>query len=110
MDTGRENRKHRRRVLQVQAWIDTGAGTSPLACRVDDISQAGARLTVTEAEAAALPEAFILLLSEKGFPRRSCRAIWREACHVGVNFVAASAKAQIPSAMREAPAAVPLDC
>ena len=63
---------------------DDGANLWP--ARIFDISEKGAKLTVSTA--GSLPEEFTLLLSPDGFIQRRCRVAWQSADQVGVEFTA----------------------
>jgi PilZ domain-containing protein len=82
--THAELRKTPRRQFHYNAQILTDTETSPVACTISDISQAGARLTLERDE--KLPDTFALLLTANGGARRQCRVIWREGVTVGVQF------------------------
>ena len=53
-------------------------------CRVLDISQSGAKLALEDV--GELPKNFILMLSERGGPKRRCRLVWRTDDQMGVQF------------------------
>lgn len=56
----------------------------PIECQLADVSATGARLIAEDA--AALPERFVLQLSDK--LQRWCRVRWRSATEAGVEFIA----------------------
>jgi PilZ domain len=81
-----ELRKHRRQKLHYNAYVDLCDGMPVPACRLVDVSEHGAQLTL--ASAADLPDQFVLLLAESGKVRRQCRVAWRSEKQLGVQFVA----------------------
>lgn len=93
--------------MHVPVWVNLEDGAL-IACRIGDIGQHGARLDLPGDQAKAVPDAFMLWFSEKGFPRRFCKVVWRDELQLGVAFVrgeAAGAKKQ-----KADPDATPLDC
>jgi hypothetical protein len=79
-----DNRRSRRQPIRYSAWIALADGRLE-GCALADASDTGARLEVENA--AALPERFELLLSNRDFaPRRFCHVVWRKENYVGVNF------------------------
>jgi len=56
-------------------------------CHFEDISAEGARLHVEDAQ--AIPDNFMLILSERTKLIRFCTVIWRDEKQVGVTFRAA---------------------
>lgn len=79
-----EKRKHPRRALRYAAWIGTGEGMPLRGCIVSDISDDGAKLDVESAQ--DLPDEFQLLFSGHSGIYRQCRAVWRTADQIGVQF------------------------
>jgi hypothetical protein len=53
-------------------------------CRVLDISQSGAKLALEDLS--GLPDDFLLMLSERGGPKRRCRLVWTTDDQIGVEF------------------------
>ena len=53
-------------------------------CRVPDVSESGAKLALEEP--GELPKDFVLMLSERGGPRRRCHVVWETADELGVEF------------------------
>jgi hypothetical protein len=62
--------------------------SSSVECLVRNISQSGARLSVSPA--VGLPQTFSLLIPQKGLSREA-RLIWRSETEVGVAFVVPAA-------------------
>ncbi len=62
--------------------VDDNGTTQP--CSISDISESGARLVMKEV--VELPDQFILLLTPKGEPRRTCSLVWREEKFWGCAF------------------------
>jgi hypothetical protein len=84
---GAENRRSRRRALHFPAWVSLET-KELVPCQIGDIADRGARLAFgDDADPAALPDAFVLLFSPGGHPRRLCQVVWREDRQVGVKFV-----------------------
>ena len=78
-----ENKRQRRRDnIELIVHIETGYGPS-VACLMSDISEAGARLKISNLS--ALPDEFMLLL--KAGLRRWCKIQWRSKNQVGVKFL-----------------------
>jgi hypothetical protein len=79
-----EERRHKRRAFECAALLDFRDGTKPLACRVVDISDGGARIIVGSCTE-AIPDDVILWLHGK--VRRPCRTAWRRGAQIGVQFL-----------------------
>jgi len=71
--------------MHLPARIDTGRGLRLLNCVIDDLWEAGARITL--AIDAKLPREFVLVLSAEGDARRRCRSLWRDGLEVSVEFL-----------------------
>ena len=69
--------------MRYTAWIATGPGKLQ-GCALSDISQSGAKIDVEKSE--KLPDRFVLLLSARGKPKRTCRVVWRQPHQIGVEF------------------------
>ena len=67
---------------QQQAQILSPA-REPFTCRVSDLSDTGARLSLHDN--AALPDFFTLRLAAPA-AERECRVMWRSRNHIGVRF------------------------
>ena len=78
------DRVHERKQLGYPAriflWGDQGVG-----CTVLDISNGGAMLVVHDVK--AIPDTFLLLLSQGGGVRRKCKVVRRLIGEIGVQFV-----------------------
>ena len=70
-----------------RGWLDTGDGGPLLNCTLVNIDQSGAKLSIDEAE--QIPETFSLWLTRYGYPRVSCRTVWRSSNMLGVTFAKA---------------------
>jgi hypothetical protein len=79
-----EMRKHRRQPLHYPAVILLGPDRPPIPCTLSDISNSGAKITLSDEQ--ELPDRFILVLSRGGNTRRNCRVVWREDGRTGVEF------------------------
>ena len=71
--------------LHLPARIDCGKGMRPLHCIVSDLSETGARMTLTRDR--RLPEEFVLVLTADGRGRRRCRVVRRNHLEVTVRFL-----------------------
>ena len=80
-----ELRKYQRKHYGRPAWIDIGKATALRLCRVYDISETGAGLTLATDD--ALPEKFTLLFTPNGRPGRRCRVVWQDGHRLGCEFV-----------------------
>ncbi len=79
------NRRYWRVQLQHPIAVDVGEGAPLREGMMLDVCQDGARLRLDHPE--DLPPRFTLLLTERGFPRRTCKISWRSSDEVGVSFV-----------------------
>ncbi len=79
-----DHRKARRRQLTYRAHIIARNGVDLRSCTVRDVSARGARIMVETV--AEIPEEFVLILSERGRPRRQCQVVWRDEAEIGVRF------------------------
>jgi hypothetical protein len=77
-------RRSVRRAIGYGATIVAPDGAWTRKCRVVDISQSGAKLALEDLS--ELPRDFILMLSERGGPKRRCRVVWTESDQIGVKF------------------------
>jgi hypothetical protein len=76
-------RNPNRKSLRLSARIDAGrAGVLP--CTIDEFTENGARITLKKVM--RLPRHFILLLTERDYPRRECRMLWHDGLEAGVEF------------------------
>src|SRR5262245_37432012 len=78
-------RRASRKRLAYPMWIDIGDGSPPRRCQLADISDRGARLTVSSPE--ELPDLFALLFTVTAETGRWCRISWRSDTQVGVQFL-----------------------
>lgn len=78
-----DKRKSPRHAIRYSAWIELPDGQL-YGCALADISDHGARLDVDSAE--DIPERFVLLLSNRGRPKRRCKIAWRKKRQIGVAF------------------------
>lgn len=79
-----ELRKKQRQQFHYSASILKDGKGPPLPCQLCDISATGARLMLKDD--CELPDRFILLLTQTGDARRSCRVVWRTGLALGVEF------------------------
>jgi hypothetical protein len=77
-------RKHSRIDFKRPAFVILEQNGPWIECRVGDISEGGAGLTVG---AIALPKTFVLILTPDGKVRRICRLVWRHGESAGVRFI-----------------------
>ena len=75
----KEQRRSERHELHYPAALDFGDGKPPRNCMIFDISEDGARLTISQQT--ELPDEFVLIL------RRRCRVVRDAQGQVGVLFV-----------------------
>lgn len=78
-------RREDRAEVSRRAWLDTGDGGPLVNCTLVDISESGAKIAIDEVD--TVPETFTLWLSRYGYPRYSCRVVWRDCDAIGVRFV-----------------------
>jgi hypothetical protein len=67
-------------------------GTWQRPCTIDDISDAGAKLTVGDSIQGLPLKEFFLVLSAFGLAYRHCRLIWVNGDQIGVSFAGRSRK------------------
>ena len=79
------NRKNPRKRLLYPAWIDLGDPSSRLGCVIADISDIGAKLTISKPE--DLPDNFGLSFAIGAETHRRCHIVWRSEVQVGVRFI-----------------------
>lgn len=85
------HRKSVRQPLSYPAKIVATDGSWGRNCRVADISDKGAKITLEQP--VELPSDFILALSMRGKALRRCHVVWTEKSEVGVRFVVPEAAA-----------------
>lgn len=78
-------KREARKSLQQPAWITLDGGFAARRCLVQNISSAGARISLEEA--ASLPSTIRLAFSRDARTGRVCRVVWRRGTSVGVKFV-----------------------
>ncbi|MEN3290303.1 MAG: hypothetical protein V7634_4603 [Bradyrhizobium sp.] len=78
-------KRETRKSLKQPAWITLDGGFAARHCMVQNISSAGAKITLDEA--AALPSTIRLAFSRDARTGRVCRVVWRRGTSVGVKFV-----------------------
>jgi hypothetical protein len=78
-----DKRKSTRQPIRYSAWIAL-PNKKLLGCALADISDHGARLDVESTE--NIPDKFVLLLSNRGRPKRKCKVAWRNEHQLGVEF------------------------
>jgi hypothetical protein len=81
----REQRRHPRHRIISTAWLRVGDDPVPHVCVLWDISEGGARLSVTDM--ATVPKEFLLLLERDALRGTSCRVAWRQRDQIGLEFV-----------------------
>jgi hypothetical protein len=74
-----------RKSLRQPAWITLDGGFAARHCLVQNISSAGAKITLKEP--AALPATIRLAFSRDARTGRVCRVVWRRGTSVGLKFV-----------------------
>jgi hypothetical protein len=90
--SGPERRKNPRKTVIDTAWIDAQDGTPPRVCVLWDISESGARLTLTSYE--TLPDEFVLRKSRRDPNGRRCHVVWRSSEQIGVEFILAKSETE----------------
>ena len=76
-------------------------GTWRRACKLDDISETGAKLTIEGSVQGLHLKEFFLLLSSTGLAYRRCELGWVNGNQIGVNFLKTGDKKKL--ARRDAP-------
>ncbi|HEY4140019.1 MAG TPA: PilZ domain-containing protein [Pseudolabrys sp.] len=79
-----DKRARARRAITSTAHIATGV-SQPIACRLKDVSELGARLVVNDPH--TTPQQFLLVLGPK--ISRWCEVMWRSDVEVGLKFTPA---------------------
>jgi hypothetical protein len=62
-------------------------GTWQRDCKLEDVSETGAKLSISESSEEVDLKEFFLLLSSTGLAYRRCELAWQNGGHLGVNFV-----------------------
>jgi len=81
----RDSRKAKRRLINYRAWLPLDPRRQPLECRIEDMSDTGARIAIPSS-IKALPQEFTLWLDKNGKVQRECEIVWRNAGYVGARF------------------------
>jgi hypothetical protein len=81
----REKRRHPRHGIISTAWLRIDGDPVPHVCVLWDISEGGARLSVTDM--ATVPNKFLLLLERDARRGTSCRVVWRRHDQIGLEFI-----------------------
>ena len=76
-------RRYPRQTANEVVWIEK-VPTVLERCTLVDVSELGARLTISDVY--DLPESFALHLTRASHPGRLCRIVWRRDHDVGVEF------------------------
>jgi hypothetical protein len=77
-----DKRQSARRAIAHTVYMATGLGP-PLKCRMKDVSEFGARITVSDPRSA--PQEFLILLNDDLL--RWCQVMWRPENEIGIKFV-----------------------
>jgi hypothetical protein len=79
-----------RRTVNEPAWIERATGSILERCTLVNVSEVGARLTISDVY--DLPEKFALHLTRQSKAGKQCRVIWRRDHEVGVEFLSDAAQ------------------
>ena len=79
-----ERRKQARHRVIITAWLRTNDSV-PHVCVLWDVSEGGARLSVTDIT--ALPPQFTLVLEREAVTGTTCQVVWRSPDQIGIKFV-----------------------
>jgi len=79
-----DKRFERRSPLDIRCWILVGSNLADVECRVVDISDSGAKVTVPDG--LNLEGELKLFLTQDGAVWRTCDVVWRKDCEVGLRF------------------------
>ena len=80
-----KKREVRKRLSQ-HAWITLDGGFAARHCLVQDISNAGAKITLDE-DASQLPGVIRLAFARDARTGRSCQVVWRRGKSAGIKFI-----------------------
>jgi hypothetical protein len=80
-----DKRMHERRSMSYPGWIDLGEGFKPVSCRIENVSQGDAKITVPPTD--TIPDEFYLRFSLTGVTRRRCVVKSRQPGSIGVQFI-----------------------
>ena len=78
-------KREARKSLHQPGWITLEGGFAARPCVVQDMSTAGAKITVDDPN--ALPAKLRLAFSRDARTGRNCEVVWRRGKSVGVKFV-----------------------
>lgn len=78
-------KREARKSLRQSGWITLEGGFAARQCVVQDISTAGARITIDDSS--VLPGRLRLAFSRDARTGRNCQVIWRRGKSAGVKFV-----------------------
>ena len=81
----KDGRGTKRKALRYPVWLDDGEGALPTECMLSDVSEGGAKLSVSAN--AVVPQTFRLRLTRGGPPARLCELVWRDGLEVGIKFL-----------------------
>lgn len=81
-----EQRKSPRHAMHRAAEIIVGENVEPLRCRISDMSETGARLSLAS-PVANIPHNFTLVLFKDASVRRDCELVWADRRYVGIKFL-----------------------
>ena len=80
-----QRRQNARHGIISTAWIRIADDPVPHVCVLWDISEGGARLSVTDM--ARVPNEFLLVLERDALGGTSCRVAWRWQDQIGLEFI-----------------------
>ena len=78
-------KREARKSLRQPGWITLEGGFAARRCVVQDISSAGAKITIEDTN--SLPARLRLAFSRDARTGRNCQVVWREGRSIGVKFV-----------------------
>lgn len=78
-------KREARKSLRQSGWITLEGGFAARRCVVQDISSAGAKITVDDLN--SLPTRLRLAFSRDARTGRNCEVVWREGKSFGIKFV-----------------------
>jgi hypothetical protein len=82
---GATKKREARKSVRQSGWITLDGGFAARPCVVQDISSAGAKITVDDAS--ALSGRFRLAFARDARTGRNCEIVWRQGKSLGVKFV-----------------------
>jgi hypothetical protein len=95
-----QRRFFRRQTMSSPAWIEVNSSGLLERCKLMDLWESGARLSITDDR--DLPPQFNLYLARIGQAAHQCRIVWQRGNEVGVEFVTPK-RADSAAAAYEAP-------